>query len=113
MRLEVVGAISGPVEEQLVLREVFDYEFAEIARIVEKTDDNCRQILRRARQRVGARGARFEPAAAAQDELVDRFFQTVHSGDMAENVLAAVWTDEPKLFVGKILDDCAVTHATT
>ena len=43
----------SPVERAVfVLRESFDFEFAEIAEIVERSEDNCRQILSRARKRV-------------------------------------------------------------
>ena len=44
----------SPVERAVfVLRESFDFSFAEIAEIVERSEDNCRQILVRARRRVG------------------------------------------------------------
>src|ERR1700748_1889910 len=43
----------GPVERAVfVLRESFDVPFAEIAEIVDRSEDNCRQILSRARRRV-------------------------------------------------------------
>ena len=38
-----------------LLREVFDYEYAEIAEVVGKTPTNCRQIFARARKRLSAR----------------------------------------------------------
>src|SRR3954469_16281990 len=42
-----------PVERAVfVLRESFDLEYAEIAEIVDRTEDNCRQILSRARRRL-------------------------------------------------------------
>src|SRR5439155_27334702 len=44
-----------PVERAVfLLREVFDYEYAEIAEAVERTEANCRQILRRAKEHVHA-----------------------------------------------------------
>lgn len=39
-----------------VLREAFGFDFAEISRVVERGEENCRQILRRARQHVPAGG---------------------------------------------------------
>src|SRR5438876_3037635 len=51
----------SPIERAVfLLHEVFDFEYAEIARIVDKTEANCRQILTRARKHVGAPRARFE-----------------------------------------------------
>ena len=50
-----------PVERAVfLLREVFDYDYAEIAPLVGKSEDNCRQISRRARRSVAARCPRFE-----------------------------------------------------
>src|SRR5262249_48170129 len=41
----------SPVERSVfLLREVFDYDYAEIARILGKREANCRQMLRRARE---------------------------------------------------------------
>ncbi len=40
----------SPVERSVfLLREIFDYEFAEIGQILGKCEVNCRQLLRRAR----------------------------------------------------------------
>ncbi|MGA3050243.1 MAG: sigma-70 family RNA polymerase sigma factor, partial [Terracidiphilus sp.] len=42
-----------PIERAVfLLREVFEYEYSEIASVLDQTDVNCRQILRRARQHV-------------------------------------------------------------
>src|SRR5262245_6235586 len=54
-----------PVERAVfLLREVFDYSFAEVADIVGKSEENCRQILARARRHVEAGHKRFEPSEA-------------------------------------------------
>ncbi|RMH63369.1 MAG: sigma-70 family RNA polymerase sigma factor, partial [Bacteroidetes bacterium] len=45
----------SPVERAVfLLHDVFDYDFAEVARLVGKTTANCRQIAHRARKRVQA-----------------------------------------------------------
>src|SRR6185437_13491925 len=50
----------SPLERAVfVLREVFDYDYAEIAPIVGKTDANCRQAFHRARQRLADHETRF------------------------------------------------------
>jgi len=55
-----------PVERAVfLLREVFDYGFDEIARIVGKTEENCRQISR-----------------ARKEELARRFFAAAMDGDL-------------------------------
>jgi len=51
----------SPVERAvLLLRDVFDYDYAEIAGILGKSEANCRQILRRARQSLMNRRTRFD-----------------------------------------------------
>src|SRR5829696_470930 len=57
----------GPDERAvLVLRESFDYPFAEIAEILGTSEGNARQLLARARRRGGGRAAalRARPRAA-------------------------------------------------
>ena len=50
-----------PVERAVfLLREVFDYDYGEIASIVRKSEANCRQLVARARKQIGDRKPRFE-----------------------------------------------------
>src|SRR5262245_964360 len=81
-----------PVERAVfLLREVFDYGYAEIARIVHRTEDNCRQLYVRARRHVDEGRPRFEASRKQRDELVERFFAAAERGDLAalEEMLAA------------------------
>jgi RNA polymerase sigma-70 factor (ECF subfamily) len=72
-----------PVERAVfLLREVFEYEYSQIADVVDQSEANCRQILRRARQHVSAVHPRFKPSAQQQNELLERFRQASASGDM-------------------------------
>ena len=51
----------NPTERAVfLLREVFDYDYEEISRLVGKSEANCRQIARRARDSIAARRPRFE-----------------------------------------------------
>ena len=59
----------NPVERAVfVLRESFDVGFDEIAAIVDRSEDNCRQILTRARRRVAetSRASTPTPSSAAR-----------------------------------------------
>ena len=57
----------NPIERAVfLLREVFDYEYAEIAAAVGRTEANCRQILRRAKEHVQAARPRFTPSARSK-----------------------------------------------
>ena len=71
-----------PVERAVfLLREVFDYGYGEIARIVERTEDNCRQLYVRARRHVDEGRPRFEASRQQRDELARRFFAAAEQGD--------------------------------
>jgi RNA polymerase sigma-70 factor (ECF subfamily) len=73
----------NPVERAVfLLREVFDYDYEEISRIVDKSEANCRQIARRARQSVTARRPRFEHSREQEERLTRRFLEACTSGDM-------------------------------
>lgn len=77
--LERLTAVERAV---FLLREVFEYEYAEIANIVGQNETNCRQILRRARQRVGAARPRFSAPEPKHNELLEQFLKASTSGDM-------------------------------
>ena len=64
----------------LLLREVFNYEYSEIATIVERSEANCRQIFSRAKERLG-RPPRYEPDARVTQDLLSRLIAALQSGD--------------------------------
>src|SRR3954451_1500750 len=66
----------------LLLHDVFDYDYAEIAQIIGKSEDNARQLATRARQHVDDGKPRFEASKEKRDELAGRFFAAVREGDM-------------------------------
>jgi RNA polymerase sigma-70 factor (ECF subfamily) len=72
-----------PVERAVfLLHDVFDYGYDEVARIVDKSEDNCRQLAVRARRHVREEKPRFETSRERRDELADRFFAAVGDGDL-------------------------------
>src|SRR3954470_14940500 len=73
----------SPIERAVfVLRESFDFEFSEIASIVERSEDNCRQILSRARKRVADDRPRFDADPAERRTLAARFMAAAREGDL-------------------------------
>ena len=79
----VVLESLNPVERAVfLLREVFDYDYEEISRILGKSEDNCRQIAHRARQSVAARRPRFERSPEQEERLSRQFLEACMSGDM-------------------------------
>lgn len=77
-----------PVERAVfLLREAFAYDYGEVARIVGKTEANCRQIFVRAKRRIASGGqARIEAAAVTRrrdgERLARRFFEAAAGGDI-------------------------------
>jgi len=73
----------GPTERAvLVLHEVFDVPFDEIAEAVGKSSGAVRQIAHRARQHVAARRPRMTVSRTEQQRVVDRFLAAVTGGDV-------------------------------
>ncbi len=80
-----------------VLREVFGFDYDEIAGAVGKSVANVRQVAHRAREHVQARRKRFEPADSARTaELTEQFMTAASTGDvdglMALLAPDATWT---------------------
>jgi RNA polymerase sigma-70 factor (ECF subfamily) len=66
----------------LLLHDVFDYGYPEIAAIVSKREDNVRQLAARARAHVKQRRPRFQTTRDQRDELARRFFAAAEQGDL-------------------------------
>jgi RNA polymerase sigma-70 factor, ECF subfamily len=82
--LVVVLKSLSPLERAVfLLREVFDCEYSEIAESVDKSEENCRQILRRAREGVASRRPRYEVTPQHEDQIVKRFVQAAADGNWA------------------------------
>jgi RNA polymerase sigma-70 factor (ECF subfamily) len=73
----------SPVERAAyLLREVFGYEYAEIAGIIEQSEVNSRQLVSRARKHLEASRPRFDADEAARDALLERFLAAAEEGDL-------------------------------
>jgi RNA polymerase sigma-70 factor, ECF subfamily len=82
-----------PMERAVfLLREIFEYEYSEVAAVLGQSEVNCRQILRRARQHVSTMRPRFEVSERKQNDLLQRFLEAVGNGDM-EGVVALLAKD--------------------
>jgi RNA polymerase sigma-70 factor (ECF subfamily) len=65
-----------------LLREVFGYEYGEIAEIIGKNEAACRQLLSRARKHITEHRPRFKASPEAQRQMLDQFLQAVGSGEL-------------------------------
>ena len=80
--LVLLESLSPEQRAVLLLRDVFDYGYDEIAVIVGKSEDNTRQLAARARRHVEEGRPRFEPSREQRDELARRFFAAAQEGDL-------------------------------
>ena len=73
----------APAERAVfLLREVFGYDYGEIADITGKTEAACRQTFARSRRRIDEGRPRFETSRAEGDELTALFLAAADGGDM-------------------------------
>ena len=81
--LVLLESLSPEQRAVLLLHDVFDYGYSEIAGIVGKSKDNVRQLATRARRHVEQRRPRFQTTREQQEELAARFFASSEQGDLA------------------------------
>jgi RNA polymerase sigma-70 factor (ECF subfamily) len=81
--LVVLETLSPEQRAVLLLHDVFDYGYDEVARIVGKTEGNVRQLGVRARRHVAEQRPRFEASSEQRDRLADAFFAAAQDGDVA------------------------------
>ena len=72
----------SPVERAVfLLREVFDYPYEDVAEIVGKSPENCRQILARAHRHIEEGRRRFDVSREEREEVAHRFLAAWEEGD--------------------------------
>ena len=90
--LVVLEALTPLERAVFVLREIFGYGYDEIATILDRSEENCRQLNARAKRHVDERRPRYEPDPHRQRELVDRFVTACVDGD-ADALVAMLQED--------------------
>ncbi|MFT3868317.1 MAG: RNA polymerase sigma-70 factor [Nibricoccus sp.] len=87
----------GPVERAVfLLREAFDYDYAEIAAIVGKSEAACRKMLSRAKNHFAQNEPIKMTPSPKAEQIVQRFTSACATGDVSE--LLAVLTDDAVLY---------------
>jgi len=72
----------GPEERAaFLLHDVFDFDYPQVASVLDKTEAACRQIVHRARTRVRSARQRFEVTEAAKANLLRKFTDAVAARD--------------------------------
>jgi RNA polymerase sigma-70 factor, ECF subfamily len=87
----------SPMERAIwLLRDVFDYRYAEIAAIVGKTEANCRRYYHRAKQFLSERRPRYQPSSDEQIKLVESFLGALATGNLGG--LTALLAEDAALY---------------
>lgn len=81
-----------------LLREVFEYDFAEIATMLDKSEAACRRSFSRAKLHLRTHRPRFPASPQIHQQLLNGYFQAVQTGEMAPltNLLSedvTLWAD--------------------
>ena len=94
----LLETLSPEERAVFLLREVFDYEYDEIADMLETSGANCRQLFHRAKGRIAERKPRFRAAMDEKRPLVERFVRAFSEGNeagltavLAEDI--GLWSD--------------------
>jgi len=82
--LLLLESLTPEERAALLLHDVFDYGYGEVAEVVGKSEANARQLATRARRRVAAGRPRFEADEERRRELGERFFAAIEEGDVEE-----------------------------
>lgn len=74
----------SPLERAtFVLRDVFGFDYTDIAAAVGRSESACRQLVVRARRHVREGRPRFEADRQEREQLAARFFEAIRDGDVA------------------------------
>lgn len=92
--LVLLESLTPQERAVFLLHEVFEYEYSEIAEMLQLSQPNCRQLFHRAKQRIAERRPRYTPTIEQQQLLLERFSAATGHGDiqaltalLAEDVL--------------------------
>jgi RNA polymerase sigma-70 factor (ECF subfamily) len=80
--LHVLESLSPAERAAYLLRVMFDYEYAEIAAVLDKSEPTCRQLVSRAQAHVQAERPRFEASADEVQRITDQFLHACATGDL-------------------------------
>lgn len=80
--LVLLESLSPTERAVFLLREVFDFTYAEVAEVVGRNEAACRQIVKRARDRIAEGRPRFSASREQKERLTREFVRACGSGDL-------------------------------
>lgn len=82
--LTMLERLAPEERAAFLLHQVFDFDYADIAAMLGKSQPACRQLVHRARERVRQEQPRFQVSRNAHLRLLERFMAAAKSGDRKE-----------------------------
>lgn len=79
--LLLLERLAPEARAAFLLREIFDAEYDEIAQMLDKTEANCRQLVKRAKQQLQDRRTKKHVSEQEHRELLMQFAKAATSGD--------------------------------
>jgi RNA polymerase sigma-70 factor (ECF subfamily) len=80
--LVLLQKLTAAERAVLLLRDVFDFDYAEIAELVDKSEAACRQLMKRARENVAAEKRSLETSPEEHRRLLVAFVGALRAGDL-------------------------------
>jgi RNA polymerase sigma-70 factor (TIGR02957 family) len=80
--LVLLESLSPQQRAAFLLREVFEYPYAEVAEFIGTDVDSTRHLVARARRHVRERRPRYYASRRQREELAQRFFAAAEQGDL-------------------------------
>ncbi len=82
--LLLLESLSPDERAVFLLHEVFDYDYDDLAMLLERSNAACRQMFSRAKKHIIDHRPRFQASAEQHHQLLARFVQAVQQGDVAQ-----------------------------
>jgi len=75
--LAVLERLGSEERAAFLLREIFDYDYPEVAQMVDKSESACRQLIHRARMHLRDSRARFAVTPECRERVLKKFFAAI------------------------------------
>jgi len=79
--LAVLERLGSEERAAFLLREVFDYDYPEVARLVGKSESACRQLIHRSRTRLRESRAQFTITPECRERVLKKFLAAIATCD--------------------------------
>jgi RNA polymerase sigma-70 factor (ECF subfamily) len=80
----ILEKLTSQERAVFLLKEIFSFDYSEISHILDKTEDNCRQIYSRAKKHLGSDQKRFVVDIQMHERVLHSFINACKNGDMEE-----------------------------